>query len=134
MTVLDISWDLLFWFCLSLPVILVSFEFIKLDIKAPFSFYYEIDVLKIQLSETFEKKCGRTIFLEELQAARNFSNFSLHFNKISNSLRQVLQTYSEICIFVYYKKHLQRQCAKIDRKVPGKSCDKIDDDVMKFIL
>ena len=29
---------------------------------------------------------------------------------------------------------LQKQLAKIDLKVQGKSCDEIDDDVMKFIL
>ena len=32
------------------------------------------------------------------------------------------------------KKVLQKKSAKIDLKVPGKSCDKIDDNVMKFIL
>ena len=82
-----------------------------------------------------KKDCGRPVFLEELQTARNFSKVSLHFNKISNSLRQILQTYSEICIFcVLQKKVLQKQLAKIDLKVPRKSCDEIDDDVMKFIL
>ena len=52
-----------------------------------------------------KKDCGRPVFLEELQTARNFSKVFLHFNKIPNSLRQVLQTYSEMCIFfVCYKK------------------------------
>ena len=89
----------------------------------------------MQLSETFEKNCGRPVFLEELQAARSFSKVSLHFNKIPNSLRQILQTYSEICIFcVLQKKVLLKQLAKIDLKVPRKSCDEIDDDVMKFTL
>ena len=89
----------------------------------------------MQLSETFVKNCGKPVFLEQLQAARNFSKISLHFNKIPNSLRQVLQTYSEICISLFAtKKVLQKQSAKIDLKVPGKSCDEIDDDVMKFIL
>ena len=89
----------------------------------------------MQLSETFVKNCGKPVFLEQLQAARNFSKISLHFNKIPNSLRQVLQTYSEIYIFLCAtKKVLQKQSAKIDLKVPGKSCDEIDDDVMKFIL
>ena len=32
------------------------------------------------------------------------------------------------------KKVLQKQSAKINLKVPGKSCGKIDDNVMKFIL
>ena len=91
----------------------------------------------MQLSEeTFVKNCGKPVFLEQLQAARNFSKISLHFNKIPNSLRQVLQTYSEICIFLCAakKKVLQKQSARIDLNVPGKSCDEIDDDVMKFIL
>ena len=48
-----------------------------------------------------KKTFGRPVFLEELQAGRNFSMVSLHFNKIPISLRQVLQTYSEICIFFY---------------------------------
>ena len=58
----------------------------------------------MQLSETYEKNCGRPLFLEELQDARNFSKVSLHFNKISNSLRQILQTYSEIFIFCVLQK------------------------------
>ena len=45
---------------------------------------------------------------------------------MSNSLRQVLQTYSETCIFcVLQKIFLQKQLANIDLKVPGKSCDEI---------
>ena len=32
------------------------------------------------------------------------------------------------------KNVLQKQLAKIDLKVPGKSCDENDDDVVKFIL
>ena len=36
--------------------------------------------------------------------------------------------------FCATKKVLQKQSAMIDLKVPGKSCDEIDDDVMKFIL
>ena len=83
-----------------------------------------------------KKTFGRPVFLEELQAGRNFSMVSLHFNKIPISLRQVLQTYSEICIFfMCYKKVLQKKLAKIDLRVPGKSCDEIDDDdVVKFKL
>ena len=50
-------------------------------------------------------------------------------------LRQVLQTYSEICIFcVLQKKVLQKQLVKIDVIVPVKSCDEIEEDVMKFML
>ena len=91
----------------------------------------------MQLLETFVKNCVRPAFLEQLQAARNLSKISLHFNKIPNSLRQVMQTYSEIyifCVLQKKKKIFQKQSANIDLKVPGKSCDEIDDDVMKFIL
>ena len=70
------------WFCLPLSVMLVSFEFIKLSIKAP-----------------LKKNCGRPVFLEEFQTAIIFSKFSRHFNKIPSSLREFLQIYSEICIF-----------------------------------
>ena len=81
-----------------------------------------------------KKNCGRLVFLEELQAAKNVSKVSLNFNKIPDSLRYVLQTYSEMCIFfVLQKEVLQKQLARTD-KVPGKSCDEIDDDVMKFML
>ena len=56
--------------------------------------------LKCICQKTLKKNRGRPVFLEVLlQAARNFSKVSLHFNKIPNSLRQVLQTYSEICLF-----------------------------------
>ena len=56
--------------------------------------------LKYSCPKTLEKNCGRPVFLEELQVTRNVSKVSLYFNKIPNSLRQVLQTYSEICIFL----------------------------------
>ena len=81
--------------------------------------------------ETFQKNCGRPVFLEELQTARHFSKVSLYLNKIPTSLRRVLQTYSEIWIFSKLQK---KQSAKIGLKVPGKSCDEIDDGVMKFVL
>ena len=91
--------------------------------------------LKYSCQKTVKKNFGRPLFLEELQAARNFSKVSLHFNKIPNSLRQVLQTYSEMCILsCATKKVLQEQSTKIDLKVPGKPCDEIDDDVMKLVL
>ena len=51
--------------------------------------------LKYSCPKTLEKNCGRPVFLEELQVTRNVSKVSLYFNKIPNSLRQVLQTYSE---------------------------------------
>ena len=82
--------------------------------------------LKYSCQKTSKKSCGRPVLLEELQAARNCSNVSLHFNKIPNSLRQILQTYPEICIFcVLQKIVLQKQSARIDLRVPGKSCDEI---------
>ena len=54
---------------------------------------------KYSCQKSLKKNCGRPVFLEEFQAAINFSKVSLHFNKIPNSLRQVLQIYSKICIF-----------------------------------
>ena len=66
------------------------------------------------------------MFLDELQAAKNCPNVSLHFNKIPNSLRHILQTYPEIRIFCVLQKIVpQKQSAKGDLKVPGKSCDEI---------
>ena len=91
--------------------------------------------LEYSCQKPVKKLFGRSIFLEELQAARNFSKVSLHFDKIPNSLRKVLQTYSEICVCLCApKKVLQKQSVKIDLKVPGKSSDEIDNDVMKFML
>ena len=91
--------------------------------------------LKYNCQKSVKKKCGRPVFLEELLTAINFSKVYLHLSKIPNSLRQVLQTYSEICNFLCAtKKVLQKQSAKIDFKVPGKSCDEIDDDMMKFMI
>ena len=66
--------------------------------------------LKYSCQKTVKKIFGRPLFLEELQAARNFSKVFLHFNKIPNSLRQVLQTYSEMCIFL---------CAAKKKSPPG---------------
>ena len=60
--------------------------------------------LKCSCQKPLKKNCGRRVFLEELQAAINFLKVSQHFNKIPNSLRQVLQTYSEICIFCVLQK------------------------------
>ena len=75
------------WFCLPLPVMLVSFEFIKLNIKAPFGFFLG----NLCSLNTFVKS-----ILEELAGCKKGS---LHFNKIPN----VLQAYSEICIFCLLK-------------------------------
>ena len=79
----------------------------------------------MQFSETFEKKLWETSIFRRVADCQKVSKISLHYNKIPNSLRQVLCP---------AKKVLQKQSAKIDLKVPGKSCDEIDDDVMKFIL
>ena len=57
--------------------------------------------LKYSCQKPLKKNCGRPVFLEELQAARNFSKVFLRFNKIPNSLRQILQKYT---FFVSYKK------------------------------
>ena len=74
------------------------------------------------MSENFEKKIVEdncTVFLEELQAARNFSKVSLHFFKIP-------EIYPETCIFCVLQKIVfWKQSAKIALKVPGKSCDEI---------
>ena len=56
-------------------------------------FVRKLMFLKYSCQKPLKKNCGRPVFLEELQAARNFSKVSLHFNKIPNSLRQFLQTY-----------------------------------------
>ena len=91
-------------------------------------FIRKLMFLKYSCQEPVRKNCGKPVFLEEFQA-------SLHFNKIPKFLKQVLQTYSEIYFFLCAtKKVLQKWLAKIDLKVPGKSSDDIDDDVMKFIL
>ena len=60
--------------------------------------------LKFSCQKPMKKNCLRPLFLEELETARNFSKVSLHFNKIPNTLRQILQVYSEICIFCVLQK------------------------------
>ena len=103
-----------------------SFEFVKVSIRHLLDFVRKLMYLKYSCQKTLKKSCGRPIFLEELQAARNFSRVFLHFNKIPNSSRQILQAYLEICIFcVLTKIVLQKQWAKIDLKVSGKSWDEI---------
>ena len=80
------------------------------DFKSVFGHFttFQSKELKYSCQKPMKKNCGRPVFLEELQAARNFSKVSLHFNKIPNSLRQVLQTYSEICIFCVPQKKSSR--------------------------
>ena len=67
-------------------------------------FVRKLMFLRYSCQKPIKKNYGRTVFLEELQAARNFPKVSLNFNKIPNSLRRILLTYSKICIFVCYKK------------------------------
>ena len=64
--------------------------------------------LKYSCQKPMKKNCGRPVFLEELQSARNISKAFLHFNKIPCSLRQILQTYSETCIFCVLQKKSSR--------------------------
>ena len=92
-------------FCLSrwsLPVILVSSEFIKVSIIDTFLvFVRKLMFLKYSCQKPLKKNCGRPVFLEELQTARNFSKVSMHFNKIPNYL-----TLSGLCFFENLKKKL----------------------------
>ena len=57
-------------------------------------------VLKYSCQKPVKKNCERPVLLEEMQTAKHFSKVFLHFNKIPNSLKQVLQTYSETYIFL----------------------------------
>ena len=59
--------------------------------------------LKTVVRELWKKICGRPVVLEELQTVRNFSKASLDFNKIPNTVRQVLRTCSELCVFCVLK-------------------------------
>ena len=71
-------------------------------------------VLKIQLPGNFEIAEDQYFFLEELQAARNFSKVTLDFNKMPNTLRQVFYTYSETCIFCVLQKNSPRKAVGED--------------------
>ena len=82
--------------------------------------------LKYNCQKPFKKNCERPVFLEEIKAARNFSMVSMCFHKIPNSLREVLQTYSEISIFCVLQKNVfQKQLARLISKY-----DVDDDDVI----
>ena len=75
---------------------------------------------KYSCQKALKKNCGRPVFLEEFQAAINFSKVSLHFNKIPNSLRQVLQIYSQICIVrVPQKKSSRSSQQRLTSKCQG---------------
>ena len=124
------------WFCL--PDTYLScgtVEFLKVSIIGFLVFVRKLMFLKYNCQKTLKKNCGRPVFLEELQAATNFSKVCLHFNKISNSLRHILQAYSEICIFLCGKKLSSRSSRqRLISKCQGNPVIKSDDDVMKFIL
>ena len=75
--VLDISWDSLYslfckiLFCSSLPVILVSFEFINVSIIG--SFWLLVgNVLKIQLTKTYEKELSKTSIFRRVARCKKF--------------------------------------------------------------
>ena len=119
---------------LSLPVILVSFEFMNVSIIGTFLFLLGNWCSENTIVRKLGKKvCGKPVFFKELQAARNVSKDSLQFNKIPNKT-----SFADIFRNMHFlratKKVLQKQLAKIDLKAPWKSCDEIDSDVMKFIL
>ena len=66
-------------------------------------------VLKCSCQKPVKKNSGRPVFLEKLQAAINFSKVSFILtNKIPKSLRQALQTYSEISTFCVVQKKSSR--------------------------
>ena len=54
----------------------------------------------------------KTSIFQRVVGWRNFSKVSMHFNKILYSLRQVLQIYSEICIFCVLQKSLPEAVGK----------------------
>ena len=56
-------------------------------------------LFKYSYQKPLKKNFGRPVFLGEFQAAINFSKVSLHFNKIPNSLRQVLQYIHKYAFF-----------------------------------
>ena len=76
----------------------------------------------MQFSETCEKKCGRAVFLEELQAVKNFSKVFLHFQFCKTNVGNILRNMHFFCAT---RKVLQKQLTKIDLKVPEKCCDEI---------
>ena len=51
---------------------------------------------------------------------------------ISGKFCRYIQKYAFFCVL--QKNVLQKQSGKIDLKLPGKSCDESDDNVMKFIV
>ena len=65
-------------------------------------------LLKYTCQRPLKENCERPLFLEALQAAINFLKVSLYFNNIRNSLREVLQTYPEICFFCVLQKEFPR--------------------------
>ena len=96
-------------------------------------FVTKLMFLKYGCQKPMKKNCGRPAFLEELQAAINFSKVSLHFNKISNSLRHILQKYQRYIFCVLQKKSSRSIWRKLILNCQGNLVMKLDDDVVKFI-
>ena len=71
-------------------------------------FVKKLMFFKYSCQKPLKKNCGRPVLLEEFQASINFSKVSLHFTKIPNPLEQVLQIYSEICLFCVPQKKSSR--------------------------
>ena len=97
-------------------------------------FVTKLMFLKYVCQKPMKKNCERPVFSEELQAAINVSKVSLYFNKIPNSLSQTADIFRNMHFLCATKQVLQKQLAKIDLKVTGKSCDEVDGDVTKFML
>ena len=100
----------------------LSFEFIKVSIIGTTFWFFvrKLMFLKYSCQKPLKKNCGRPVFMDKLKAARNASKVSLHSNKISNFLRQILQAYSEICIFcVLQKKSFRSSWQRLISKCQG---------------
>ena len=75
------------WFSLSLPITLVSFEFITNSIIGTFCLL-------------LGNWCSYNSVVRNLWKNILKDQVFLHFDKIPNYFRQILQIYSEICIFL----------------------------------
>ena len=137
MSLLDISWDLLFykmWFCFSdicqssgsLSDKILFWIHKSQYNRHLLTFVRKLLFLKYCMSKLFEKSLWKARIFRKVAGCKNSCKVSLHFNKMSNSLKQVLQIYSKTCIFcVLQKIFLQKLSVKIVLRVPGKSCDEI---------
>ena len=83
------------------------------------------------MSETFEKKLWNTSIFRGVAGCTKFFK-GLPAFKLSYFFKT---SFADILSNMQYAKEVfQKQSTKIDLKVPAKSCDKIDDDMMKFIV